>query len=83
MSLQAVSRSVGGCTVYLTQNRESLRRVMRDNDAVDALLGNLSPKFFCQNSSIDTNEFASQMFGEQWTQGIPPGTAALSGGVRV
>jgi type IV secretory pathway TraG/TraD family ATPase VirD4 len=64
---QAVARSAGGCTVYLTQNRESLRRVMGDNDAVDSLLGNLSTKFFCQNSSIDTNEFASQMLGERWT----------------
>jgi hypothetical protein len=90
---QAVARSAGGCTVYLTQNRESLRRVMGDNDAVDSLLGNLSTKFFCQNSSIDTNEFASQMFGERWTPigsysatrdaSQHPGTAHGGGSINV
>ena len=64
---QAVARSAGGCTVYLTQNRESLRRVLGRDDAVDALLGNLQAKFFCQNSSIDTNEWAAKVFGERWT----------------
>jgi hypothetical protein len=32
---QAVARSAGGCTVYLTQNRESYRRVLGNSDAVD------------------------------------------------
>lgn len=63
---QAVARSAAGCTVYLTQNRESYRRVLNDDDAVDSLLGNLQAKFFCQNSSIDTNEFASKLLGEHY-----------------
>ncbi len=63
---QAVARSAGGCTVYLTQNRESYRRVLGNNDAVDSLLGNLQAKFFCQNSG-ETNEWASKLFGEHWT----------------
>ncbi len=63
---QAVARSAGGCTVYLTQNRESYRRVLGNDDAVDSLLGNLQAKFFCQNSSIDTNEYASQLLGERY-----------------
>lgn len=62
---QAVARSAGGCTVYLTQNRESYRRVLGDNDAVDSLLGNLQAKFFCQNSG-DTNEWASKLLGERY-----------------
>ncbi|MDD5459012.1 MAG: TraM recognition domain-containing protein [Phycisphaerae bacterium] len=62
---QAVARSAGGCTVYLTQNRESYRRVLGNNDAVDSLLGNLQAKFFCQNSG-DTNEWAAKLFGEHW-----------------
>ena len=62
---QAVARSAGGCTVYLTQNRESYRRVLKNNDAVDSLLGNLQAKFFCQNSG-DTNEWASKLLGERW-----------------
>ena len=62
---QAVARSAGGCTVYLTQNRESYRRVLGNSDAVDSLLGNLQAKFFCQNSG-DTNEWASKLLGERW-----------------
>jgi hypothetical protein len=63
---QAVARSAGGCTVYLTQNRESYRRVLNNDDAVDALLGNLQAKFFCQNTGA-TNKWASeQIIGERW-----------------
>ncbi|SMF97902.1 TraM recognition site of TraD and TraG [Methylomagnum ishizawai] len=62
---QAVARSAGGCTVYLTQNRESYRRVLGNNDAVDSLLGNLQAKFFCQNSG-ETNEWAAKLLGERW-----------------
>jgi hypothetical protein len=62
---QAVARSAGGCTVYLSQNRESLRRVLGDDDAVDSLLGNLQAKFFCQNSG-GTNEWAADLLGERY-----------------
>ena len=65
---QAVARSAGGCTVYLTQNRESLRRVLGSNETVDSLLGNLQTKFFCQNSSTDTNEWAAKLLGERWVE---------------
>jgi hypothetical protein len=65
---QATARSAGGCTVYLTQNRESYRRVLGNDDAVDSLLGNLQAKFFCQNSSIGTNEYASHLLGERYVQ---------------
>lgn len=65
---QAVARSAGGCTVYLTQNRESYRRVLHDDDAVDSLLGNLQAKFFAQNSSTATNGWASNLFGERWIE---------------
>jgi hypothetical protein len=64
---QAVARSAGGCTVFLTQNRESYRRVLGNSDAVDSLLGNLQAKFFCQNSG-ETNEWASRLLGERWVQ---------------
>jgi len=64
---QAVARSAGGCTVYLTQNRESYRRVLGNNDAVDSLLGNLQAKFFCQNTG-ETNEWAAKLLGEHWTE---------------
>lgn len=62
---QAVARSAGGCTVYLTQNRESFRRVLKNDDAVDSLLGNLQAKFFCQNTG-DTNVWASGLLGQRY-----------------
>jgi hypothetical protein len=62
---QAVARSAGGCTVYLTQQREGLRRVLGSDDATDNLLANLQTKFFCQNSG-DTNRWASELFGERY-----------------
>jgi hypothetical protein len=65
---QATARSAGGCTVYLTQNRESYRRVLGNYDAVDSLLGNLNCKMFCQNSSTETNEWAAKLLGERWLQ---------------
>ena len=52
--------------MYLTQNRESFRRVLGDDDAVDSLLGNMQCKIFCQNSG-DTNEWAAKLLGERWT----------------
>jgi len=64
---QAVARSAGGCTVYLTQNRESYRRVLGNDDSVDSLMGNLQAKFFCQNSG-ETNEWAARLLGERWVQ---------------
>lgn len=62
---QAVARSAGGCTVYLTQNRESFIRVLKSSEAVDSLLGNLQAKFFCQNSGA-TNDWASNLLGQRW-----------------
>jgi hypothetical protein len=62
---QAVARSAGGCTVYLTQNRESYRRVLGNSDAVDSLLGNLQAKFFCQNSG-ETNDWAANLLGQRY-----------------
>jgi hypothetical protein len=62
---QTVARSAGGCTVNLTQNRESYKRVLGNDDAVDSLLGNLQAKFFCQNSG-DTNEWAAKLLGERY-----------------
>jgi hypothetical protein len=64
---QAVARSAGGCTVYLTQNRESYRRVLGNFDTVDSLLGNLQAKFFHQGSG-ETNEWAAKLLGERWLE---------------
>lgn len=80
---QAVARSAGGCTVYLTQNRESYRRVLGNNDSVDSLLGNLQAKFFCQNSG-ETNEWAAKLLGERYitVSGSTSGTTGQEGGIN-
>jgi len=62
---QAVARSAGGCTVYLTQNKESYQRVFGNEAAVDSLLGNLQTKIFCQNCG-ETNEWAARLLGERY-----------------
>ncbi len=77
---QAVARSAGGCTVYLTQNRESYRRVLGNDDTVDALLGNLQCKFFCQNSSPDTNDWAARLLGERYVYIESEGSSFSTGG---
>lgn len=65
---QAVARSAGGCTFYLTQNINGLRRALGSDDAVEALLGNLQCKIFMQNSSPDTNAYASRLLGERYKE---------------
>jgi hypothetical protein len=65
---QAVARSAGGCTVYLTQNRESYLRVLGSEAAVDSLLGNLQIKAFCQQSSPETNAWAAKLLGDHWSK---------------
>ncbi len=43
---QSVARSAGGCSLYLTQNRENLRRVLKNDDAVDSFAKQLATKAF-------------------------------------
>jgi type IV secretory pathway TraG/TraD family ATPase VirD4 len=76
---QAVARSARGCTVYLTQNREMLRRVLASDDRVDSLLGNLQSKWFCQNAG-STNEWAAKLLGERWVTVETTSSGAGSGG---
>ena len=62
---QATARSAGGCTVFISQNRESYRRVLGNTDAVDSLLANCTGKIFCQSIG-ETAEWASKLLGERW-----------------
>ena len=73
---QAVARASGGCTVYITQSREGLRRTLKNDDAVDSLLGNLQAKFFCQNTGA-TNTWASDLLGQRYVN-ITSANAGLS-----
>ena len=78
---QAVARAAGGCTVYLTQNRESYLRVLGSEAAVDFLLGNLQLKAFCQQSSPATNAWAARLLGERWQRFSRP-MSAIPGAPR-
>jgi hypothetical protein len=62
---QAVARSAGGCTVYLTQQREGIRRVLKSDDATENLLANLQTTFACQNNG-QTNEWLSERIGSRY-----------------
>jgi TraM recognition site of TraD and TraG len=70
---QAVARGSGGCTVYLTQQIQSLSRVLGE-DTTENLLANLQTKFFAQNSG-KTNEWASNLIGSRyvWVMGTNTG----------
>ena len=72
---QAVARASAGCTVYLAQNINQFRKRLGDNDAFEALAANLQTKFFHQNTG-PTNQWASELLGQQWEQipGINTGT---------
>jgi hypothetical protein len=63
---QAVARSAGGCTVYLTQQYESISELI-GKGATENLLSNLQTKFFCQNTG-STNEWAGKLIGERYRQ---------------
>lgn len=66
---QATARSAGVATVYLTQNRDSLRSRFKgtSGDAeAESLLGNFNLKVFTCNDHTPTNTWAAGMIGEIW-----------------
>lgn len=64
---QAVARSAGGCTVYLTQQREGIRRVLKSDDATENLINNLQTIFACQNNG-QSNEWLSARIGSRYVK---------------
>jgi hypothetical protein len=63
---QAVARSAGGATVYLTQQRESVVNEIGEG-ATENLFSNLQTKFFCQNTGA-TNQWASDLISSRYVQ---------------
>jgi hypothetical protein len=63
---QAVARSAGGVTCFLTQQISSIREAMGSDDKAENLISNLQTKFFCQNSG-ETAEYASKLIGDRYT----------------
>ena len=61
---QAVARGLASPTVYLTQQIQSLSRVLGE-DTTENLLANLQTKFFGQNAGA-TNEWASNLIGSRY-----------------
>ena len=57
---QTTARSSRGCTVYATQNYPNYQAVLKNKAIVDALLGNLQTKIFCQNGDKETNNWGAE-----------------------
>jgi hypothetical protein len=70
-TFQATARSARVCTVYITQNIPNyLAHLGGDsaNSYIHSFLGTLGTKIFHANSDIQTNEFASSLFGEHFRE---------------
>ena len=66
---QSTARSKWCASVFLTQNRPSLRLALGSgsvaDDAIKALDGNLMNSIFHQNTDDDTNMYAATLFGKK------------------
>jgi len=70
---QATARSSRICTVYLTQNLPNFYSCMggeKSEYKVKSFLGTLATKIFTANSDIETNRYASELFGDSYIQDI-------------
>jgi type IV secretory pathway TraG/TraD family ATPase VirD4 len=66
---QATARSADIVSVYLTQNKDSLRERLGGTTgeaAIEALLANLATKVFLSNAHAATNAWAATLCGETW-----------------
>lgn len=83
--VQAVARSAGLCTVYLTQNLSNYYAVLGSGgrDEVNALLGGFQTLIFHANSDQATNQYAADMIAQEWTTAMNFGlSSAERGGSR-
>lgn len=79
---QSTARSAGVATVYLSQNISGYYSINWGGNAkakVDALLGNLSIKFYHANQDPVTNELAARTIGKQFRKMISYGMNSHSG----
>ena len=68
---QATARSARVCTVYLTQNLPNYYAHMGGKDGeyqVKSFLGTMGTKIFHANADIETNKYASELFGQVFYQ---------------
>jgi hypothetical protein len=59
------SRQSRHANIVATQNRPALLKTVERKDPVDNLLGNCLVKVFLRNGDMDTNDYASRLFGQQ------------------
>lgn len=59
------SRGSNHANIVATQNRPALLKQSHEENPVDSLLGNCATKIFLRNTDPDTNQWASDLFGEQ------------------
>lgn len=64
------ARSYGVSVVMATQNISNLYSILGSSarDQANSLLGNAATKIFHANTDVTTNEYASQVIGQQWMQ---------------
>ncbi len=68
---QTTCRSSRIATVYITQNISNYHAHMGGNGSehhVTSFLGTMATKIFHANSDIDTNQYASDLIGEEWVE---------------
>lgn len=70
VGFQTTSRSSRVATVLLTQNLPNYHFALGGNSQakalVDSLLGNLTTKIFHNNTCVETNLYASRLFGQEY-----------------
>jgi type IV secretory pathway TraG/TraD family ATPase VirD4 len=59
------SRGSNHANIIATQNRAALLKRSNEEHPIDSLLGNCATKIFLRNTEPDTNDWASELFGEQ------------------
>jgi type IV secretory pathway TraG/TraD family ATPase VirD4 len=67
VQFQTTARSAKACTVYITQNLPNYISSL-GKDLTYSLLGNLQTKIFHQNGDTETNQYASNLMGQEWKQ---------------
>ena len=72
VNFQTTARSSRVCTVFLTQNLPNYLFTLggnaRGRALVDSLLGNLVTKIFHNNTCAATNQYAANLFAQDWQQ---------------
>lgn len=81
---QATARSSRICTVYISQNLPNYFANMggvHSEHRVKSFLGTLNTKIFHANADIETNNYASELIGQQYVEKLSEGASLGQGGI--